>query len=133
VLERHRAILDEGDRLPVPLHRHHDIQAGLPDIPDCPLQIGLGDLDDAARQAEIGHELDQVLQSPGALIGEFHQQDRVGVAADERVHRLFECGNVASQRDHGAIDELHRSRGELDDVLRAVHRRVELREVAYPE
>ena len=57
VLERHRAILDEGDGLAVALHGHHDVQAGLAHFPHSALQAGVGDLDHAARVAEIGHQL----------------------------------------------------------------------------
>ena len=38
MLERHRAILDEGDRLALLLHRHHDVEAGGAHIGDRGLQ-----------------------------------------------------------------------------------------------
>ena len=34
VLERHRAVLDEGHRLPVALHRHHDVEPRLAHVPE---------------------------------------------------------------------------------------------------
>ena len=36
--QRHRAILDEGDRLALLLHRHHDVEAGGAEIGDAGLQ-----------------------------------------------------------------------------------------------
>jgi hypothetical protein len=60
MLERHRAVLDERDRFPVAFHRHHDVEARLAHFPDVALERGVGDLDDAARKAEIAHELDEL-------------------------------------------------------------------------
>ena len=106
---------------------------GLAHLPNGALQIRVGDLDHAARQAEVRHQLHQVLQPAGALVGKFHQQDGVGIALEEGVHRLHERRDLARQADHGAIDQLDRRGAELDDVLRELHRGVELREVAHAE
>ena len=38
MLQRHRAVLDEGHRLAVALHRHHDVEAGLAHFPDVALR-----------------------------------------------------------------------------------------------
>ena len=64
VRQRHRAILDKGDRLALLLHRHHHIEAGGAEIGDAGLQGGFGDLDHAApfalrlvpAKTEIGHQ-----------------------------------------------------------------------------
>ena len=69
--QRHRAILDERDRLALLLHRHHDVEAGGAEIGDGGLQRRLDDLDHAApfalrvvpAEAEIGHQLAELLQS----------------------------------------------------------------------
>ena len=61
--------------------------------------------------------------------GKFDQQDRIRIALDERVHGLAERGDVAREADHGAVHQFDRRRPELDDVLRQVHRGVELREM----
>ena len=39
MLERHRAVLDEGDRLSLLLHRHHDVEAGGAHLGDRGLQL----------------------------------------------------------------------------------------------
>ncbi len=41
MLERHRAILDEGDRFALLLHRHHDVEAGGAHLGDRGLQGGI--------------------------------------------------------------------------------------------
>ena len=64
MLERHRAILDEGDRLSLLLHRHHDVEAGGAHIGDRGLQRRIEHLDHAApvraglvpAEAEIAHQ-----------------------------------------------------------------------------
>ena len=48
MLERHRAVLDEGDRLSLLLHRHHDVEAGGAHLGDRGLQLGIEHLDHAA-------------------------------------------------------------------------------------
>ena len=48
MLERHRAILDEGDRLSLLLHRHHDVEAGGAHVGDRGLQRGIEHVDHAA-------------------------------------------------------------------------------------
>ena len=137
MLERHRAVLDEGHRLAVALHRHHDVEAGLAHLPDVLLLLRVGDLDHAAGQAEVGHQLHQVLQlACGAMLvaGELDQQDRVGLALDERVRPSSR--NAAMSRARSIIVRSTSSTAdgpELDDVLRQLHRGVELREVAHAE
>ena len=41
MFQRHRTVLDERDRFAVPLHGHHDVQAGFSDVPDRPLFPGV--------------------------------------------------------------------------------------------
>jgi hypothetical protein len=128
-----RAILDEGHRLAVALHRHHDVQARLAHLPEVALLLRVGDLHHAARQAEVRHQLHQLLQPRGLalLARELHQQDGVRLALDERIHRRAERRYVARQPDHGAVDQLHRRGSQLHDVLGQVHGGVELREMAH--
>ena len=57
VLERHRAVLDEGDGLSVALHRHNDVHTRLPHAPDPLLKIlGFGG-NDGVGVAEVPHQL----------------------------------------------------------------------------
>ncbi len=91
MLERHGAVLDERHGFPVALHRHHDVEARFADLPDVALPRRVRDLDDAARQPEVAHELAQTreLRKLRRLLvaGELDEQDRIGLAADRLVHR----------------------------------------------
>ena len=63
------------------------------------------------------------------LARELDQQDGLGIADQGALDDRPEGGIGARQLDHGAIDQLDRRGPELDDVLGAVHRLVEAREV----
>jgi hypothetical protein len=92
--QRDRAVLNEGNRLALLLHRHHDVEAGGAKLGDRGLQRRLRDLDHAApfalglvpAKTEIGHQLAKLLQALKilglVLLGELHDQDRIGIAAD---------------------------------------------------
>jgi hypothetical protein len=67
VLERHRAILDEADRFAVALQAHHDVEPGLPHLPEAPLRRVVDYLDHAVRQTEIAHHLDHASAARAAL------------------------------------------------------------------
>ncbi len=137
IVEPHRAILDERDRLPVALHRHHDVEAFLAHVPHRALEGGVGRLDDGAGEAEIAHQFDELLEAAqivvGVLAGEFAEEDRVGLAPDKALDDRAEDGVVAGQLDHRAIDQLDRRGAQLDDVLGRLHRLVEAREMADAE
>ncbi len=64
------------------------------------------------------------------VLGEFDKQDRLGIAAQERIDGRLEHRDVAGKAEHGAIDQFDRDRPELDDVLRRRHRFVEAAEMA---
>ena len=142
MLERHRAVLDERDRFALLLHRHHDVEAGGAHIGDGGLQPGIEHVDHAApcraglvpAQAELAHQLLEPHQVAQVLVlvllGELDEQDRRGITAHHRIDRGLEHRDVAREPQHGAIDQLHRDRPELDDVLRGVHRLGEAAEMA---
>ena len=133
MLERHGAVLDERDGLTVAFHRHHDVETGLANLPDVALQGGVLDGDDAAGQTEIAHELGQPPElldlRPALVAGELHEQDRLGLAANDLVHGGPKRGDLARQIDHRAIDELDGCGLERHDVPREIHRLIERREV----
>ena len=133
VLERDGAVLDEAHRLAVALQAHHDVEAGLANLPEVLLRRVVGHLDDAARQAQVAHQLDQAAEArQQRLLGvarELDEQDRRRLAAQRRRHRRRERRVGERQVDHRPVDQLDRGRPERDDVLRRVHRRVEGREV----
>jgi hypothetical protein len=63
----------------------------------------------------------------------FDEQDRIRIAANEFGDGLRVRADLARKADHRAVDELDRGRIQPHDVLRALHRGVELREVADAE
>ena len=108
MLERHRAILDEGDRFARLLHRHHDVEAGGAHLGDGGLQLRIEHLDHAApfgaavvpRHAEIAEQFAEPLQPAQILVvilGEFDEQNRFRIAAQERIDRRLEHRDVARQ------------------------------------
>ena len=133
MLERHGAVLDERDGFAVALHRHHDVQPRLADFPHGLLQLEIVDRDDAAGQAEIAHELAQLRKFRGLLgkvfAREFHEQDRVGHAANHFVDGSSKRRNFARQLDHRSIDELDGGRSKPDDMPSEIHGLVERRKV----
>jgi hypothetical protein len=137
VLERHRAILDEGHRFPVALHRHHDVQAGLAHLPE----IAAGSRRRSRHDGEFGKPRSAISstrrssgdQRPVSSPGELDQQDRVAARPDDEavdVGRKFRSSR--DEVDHRAVDQFDRARPELHDVLGGVHRLVEGGEVATP-
>ena len=108
MLERHRAILDEGDRLPLLLHRHHDVEARGAHLGDRGLQCRIEHLDHAALLragvapgiAEIAHQLAELLQAAQIFVvivlAEFDQQDRIRIAAHELLERRTEHRDLAA-------------------------------------
>jgi hypothetical protein len=133
MLQRHGAILDEGDGLTVALHGHHDVEPGLAHFPQLGLRPRLRHLDHAAGQAEIAHQLDQPREIAhlrlALLARELDQQDGLGIADQGALDDRPEGGIGARQLDHRAIDQLHGRGLQLHDVLGAVHGLVEAGEV----
>ena len=89
----------------------------------------VGHLDDAAGQAQVAHQLDQ-LREPAqqrrlVVAAELDQQDRLRLADQRRLDRRAGSRVGARQLDHRAVDQLDGGRAQLDDVLRRIHRRVE--------
>ncbi len=66
VFEADRAVFEKRDRLPVALHRHHDVEARRAHLPDRLLEGRVGRLDDGAGETEIAHQFDQ---APSAAAG----------------------------------------------------------------
>ncbi len=133
VRERHRAVLDEADRLAVALQAHHDVEAGLPHLPEALLRAVVGHLDDASRQAQVAHQRDEMRELRDErrlrVAGELDQQDRRRFARKRALHRRRESGVGEREVDHRPVDQLDRRRAERDDVLRRLHRLAEGREV----
>src|SRR4029079_19163567 len=85
-----------------PFIGHIYVLARFPHVPQILLLLRVGDLDHAAWQAEVRHQLPELLQLVrlARFAGELHQQDRVGLALDEGVDCLAECADVAREPDH---------------------------------
>ena len=75
----------------------------------------------ASRKAEIAHQFVEPREPrdkfPTLLTGEFHEQDRFGLSFQEPLHDRAVSGIAPRQVDHRAVDQFHRVRVELDDVL----------------
>ena len=131
--QRHRAVLDEGHRLAVALHAHHDVEPGLAHVPQRFLRVRVGHRHDTARQAVVAHQLDELRELRHCLVArvadELDQQDRVGRADQRRVDRRAERGIGAREVDHRAIDQLDCRGRKRDDRLGALHRAIERGEI----
>ena len=99
VFQAYRAVLDEGDRLPVPLHRHHDVEPRLAHVPDRALERRLHRLHHRAGEAEVRHQLaeprEPVEEGAAVLARELHQQQRIGVPPHEALDGGAERRDVA--------------------------------------
>ena len=88
-------------------------------------------------EAEIADEFAEPLQPAQifvpVLLGELDKQNRLRIAAQERIDDRPVHGDVAGKPEHGAVDQLDRDRPERDDVLRRFHRFVEAAEMAGAE
>jgi hypothetical protein len=51
---------DEGHRLAIALHGHHDVEPRFAHFPHVALQRGVSDLHHAAGEAEVAHQLGQL-------------------------------------------------------------------------
>ena len=79
-------------------------------------------------------KLFQLLQIVGLILfGEFDDQQCIGIAAHGRFDHRPEHRDVAAERDHGAVDQFHRDRPQLHQMLRRVHRLVKAAEMADAE
>ena len=143
MLERHRAILDEGDRLSLLLHRHHDVEAGGAHVGDRRLQRRIEHLDHAAPLR--------------AAACPSRSRDRPSARASCFSRRTFSSGRprrtrpaaprparrARTARASGGTSAMSRASSimvrstsstaigaELDEVLRRVHRLVEAAEMA---
>ncbi len=136
VLERHRAILNERDRLGVALHRHHDVEAGFAHLPDRFLAGRLVDLDHRVGMAVIGHTGVEALEVPlefGEILArELREQQTVRRAAGDVGERGAKQRDVGAEHQHVVVDELHRHGVEIDDAARRLHRGPKRREMAHP-
>ena len=134
MLQRHRAILDEGDGLRIPLHRHHDVEAGLAYLPDRFLADRLRHLHHGVHMAVIGHTgieaLEVAHQCVPVVAGEFHQEQTIRRATGDVGQRRPEHRDVGAEHQHVVVDELHRHGIEIDDRLRRLHGGAERGEVA---
>ncbi len=140
--QRHRAVLDERDRLALLLHRHHDVEAGGAKLGDRGLQARLCDLDHTApfalglvpAKTEIGHQLAKLLQAGQVFglvfLGKLDDQDRIGIAAHGGGDDGSEHRDLAPQREHGAIRQLDCDRPQFYQMLGRIHRLVKTAEVA---
>ena len=131
MLERHGAILDERHGLSVALHRHHDVQPGLADLPDVALLPRVGHLHHGVGQPAVGEQFHQLVEFRhlcGLVVaGELHQQDRVGLAQEELLDDGPELLVPSARARSSCGRRVPPLRVELHDLLRDRHRVVERR------
>ena len=137
ILQRHGAVLDEGDRLALGLHRHDDVEPRLAHAPDAGLERRIGGPDDGARVAQIAHRVVERIQ-PGAQrgpvpAGEFDQQQRVRSSLHDLMHGLAEHLDAAPELDDGAVHQLDRIGAERHQPGHGVHGVAEAREMAHAQ
>ena len=137
MLERDRAILDEGNRLAVTLHRHHDVEPRLAHLPERFLRGRLDDAHHRTRKAQIAGELHESLELLALHrflgTGEFDEQDRIRFADQGALDDRPECRIGARQIQHRPIDQFDRGGRELHDVPGRLHRAMKRREVDHAE
>ncbi len=144
MFERHRAILDERDGLPLVLHGHHDVEAGLAHLGERRLLRRLVDFDDTAPfalrlvppEAEIAHHLAEPLQPQrilGVVFRELHEKQRFRRAAHGLLDHRAEHRDVAAEANHRLVHEFDRDGLQRDEMLGRVHRFVEGAEMANAE
>ncbi len=141
MIERHRAILDEGDGFALVLHRHHDVEARLAQFPDIGGQRHVADLDHATFKgaalaeaiAEIGHGIGKAAHVRVVLgrgVGKLDQQHRRGIAAHELLQRAGIDRDRAGQIDHRPVDQFDRGGTKRHQRFRRLHRGAEAGEMA---
>ena len=137
VLEIDGAVLDERHRLPVALHRHHDVEAGLAHRGDIGLERGVARAHHRVRIAEFAHQFFKFVElcrERRILVAvELHDEQRIRLADQHAVDRGAEDRDAAAEVDHGAIHQFHCLGIELHDVLRRLHRAAEGGELADAE
>ena len=139
VLQRHRAVLDEADRLAVALEAHHDVEAGLAHLPQALLRRVVGHLAPrcpaargrpSARPARF-----ELAAAARCLSSPANSTSRI--ASGMPISAASIAGRkagLASARSIMVRSTSSTAVGpELDDVLRRVHRRVEGREVDHAQ
>jgi hypothetical protein len=119
------------------LHAHHDVQTGLAHLPQGALFGGAGHLHHRTGQLQVAHQLGELRQfgqlGLSVLAGELDQEYRFGTAYQRTLYHRPEGRIAERQFDHGAIDQFHRRRRQLDDMLGRVHGLIKRREVHHPE
>ena len=94
--------------------------------PHCALRV-------IPAEAEIGHQLAELLQSPYifgmVLLGKLHDQHGIRIAADRNADDRLKHRDLPAQRQHGAIDQFHCDGAKLHQMLGGIHRLVEAAEM----
>ena len=137
VFEPHRTVFDEGHGLSVALHRHHDVETCLADLPHRALLGRPGRFHDRVRQAEVTQESGEGGELPAlrlaVLPGELDEEERFRRSPHEPVHHRPVHGDVAGEVEHGAVHQLDRGGIQAHDVPGCHHRPPKRRKVADPE
>ena len=141
VLQRHRAVLDEADRLAVALEAHHDVQAGLAHFPQRLLRRRRppGAPRESGRpRSPISSTRRSRWRTSGAFSSPENSTSSTASGwpiTAPRDHRR-EGRVLQRQLDHGAVHQFDRGErafAQPHDVLGGIHRLVEGREVHHAQ
>ena len=134
IIQTDRAIFNEGNRFPIALHGHHDIEASFTHLSNRCLKACISGAHHLAGMAQIRHHFIKPGQIPHQraifLAVEFHNQQAIRFANQHLVNRGAIDRDGTPQIDHGAIHQLHRFRHQGNKMLRCFHRLAEARELA---
>ena len=88
-------------------------------------------------ESKVRHQFGKLLQLLQIVrlifFRKFDDQQRIRIAAHGRLDHGPEHRDVAAERNHGAVDQFHRDRPQLHQMLRRIHRLVETAEMADAE
>ena len=133
MLDRHRGVLDERDRLVVALDAHHQAESDLADRPHVGLQRGVerrhhGGAHAVAAQVAL-QRVDPPLQRARIAARVLGDQHAVGRAGNEAGHQPRVLRHLAGERQPQVVEQLHRRRIGLQDGGHRRQRREQLVEV----
>ena len=114
IIQPHRAIFNEGNRFPIPLHGHHDIEARFAHLGNRGLEARIRRAHHLAGMAQIRHHFvkpRQIAQQRAIFLAvEFHNQQAIRFADQHLVNRCAIDRDGTPQINHGAIHQFHRFR-----------------------
>ena len=114
IIQTDGAIFNEGNRFPIALHGHHDIEASFTHLSNRGLKARISGAHHLAGMAQIRHHFiqpRQIAQQRAIFLAvEFHNQQAIRFADQHFVNGRAIDRDGTAQIDHGAIHQFHRFR-----------------------